>query len=920
MDSKKHLVLVKNENKTESISQIKLEGNKYKIRFKTPNEYSYNKLNVEYFNNPQPIDISGYIISINGKAPTQWDSAIEFGSYVCLYKKSTYEHYEKSSLKFIGNVARSPQVKSIVEYYQFIAQQLTENSGHLDRFFQNNFGVVRADSVLKTFSDRSLPETHKLNTTPIFPFGVNLSQRQAVINAMQSQISLIQGPPGTGKTQTILNIIANLFVQGKTVAVVAGNNSATANVYEKLQENQFAFIAAQLGNRSKQESFFNEQESVPEINNWILSSNEYEYHTAKIECINKNLFCLLETKNTLAKLNELIRQLETEQQNFEKHFGATPINLVDYSFANEWHTPTILMFLAEFEYYSGKRRLKWSTKLKWLYRYRIYRFQYFKRLDDQVLRGVISEYYERKMQELMVSKKEQAEILTSHNFDDLLSQYTKISLKLFQHSVASHYQNQTDTSFEKKSYKTNFNKFKTRYPVILSTTHSIINNKASNELFDYLIVDEASQVDLVTGTLAMSCAKNLIVVGDLKQLPHIPDDLIKTNQEAVMRSESINQGYNYLTTSLLSSLDQLFKGIAPSTLLKEHYRCHPKIIGFCNQKFYNGSLVILTESESNPFQIVKTTEGNHARLDPKTNSLINRREIDVILNEVLEGNSIELPEGTIGLATPYRAQANLAANVLGNTEVQSDTVYKFQGREKDTILFSSVASRPNQFNDNPNLLNVAVSRARKHFCLITSGQNLKRHGSNLVSLQRYMEYQSQSEVIFESKVVSIFDCLYNEYSTVLNGFRKKVIKKSDHLSENLMLTLLDKVLSYELYSFLSYKRDYSLSMLVKDHSKLTNREKKFASNSKSHVDILLFNVMDKSPFLAIEVDGYSFHESKSDQVERDLVKNNILKKAEIPLLRFSTIGSNERNRLEKKIMQLMGNVVESKSEQIRSTF
>ena len=51
--------------------------------------------------------------------------------------------------------------------------------------------------------------------TPIFPFGCNNSQYKAVKNAMENQISVIQGPPGTGKTQTILNIIANVLMQGK---------------------------------------------------------------------------------------------------------------------------------------------------------------------------------------------------------------------------------------------------------------------------------------------------------------------------------------------------------------------------------------------------------------------------------------------------------------------------------------------------------------------------------------------------------------------------------------------------------------------------------------------------------------------------------------------------------------------------------
>ena len=70
----------------------------------------------------------------------------------------------------------------------------------------------------------------------IFPFGLNESQLEAVENAFSSQISIIEGPPGTGKTQTILNIIANILVNKKTVAIVSNNNPAVENVYEKMEK------------------------------------------------------------------------------------------------------------------------------------------------------------------------------------------------------------------------------------------------------------------------------------------------------------------------------------------------------------------------------------------------------------------------------------------------------------------------------------------------------------------------------------------------------------------------------------------------------------------------------------------------------------------------------------------------------------
>ena len=86
---------------------------------------------------------------------------------------------------------------------------------------------------------------------------------------IENQISIIQGPPGTGKTQTILNIIANIILQGKTVLVVSNNNSATANVLEKLTKYDMGFIVASLGNSENKKSFIDEQSIYPQkISSW----------------------------------------------------------------------------------------------------------------------------------------------------------------------------------------------------------------------------------------------------------------------------------------------------------------------------------------------------------------------------------------------------------------------------------------------------------------------------------------------------------------------------------------------------------------------------------------------------------------------------------------------------------------------------
>ena len=89
----------------------------------------------------------------------------------------------------------------------------------------------------------------------LMPFHSNIDQRNAIRAALTHQISIIDGPPGTGKTQTILNLIASLIAQSKTVGVVAGANSAVDNVIDKLTEEGYGFLVASLGKAERVKEF-----------------------------------------------------------------------------------------------------------------------------------------------------------------------------------------------------------------------------------------------------------------------------------------------------------------------------------------------------------------------------------------------------------------------------------------------------------------------------------------------------------------------------------------------------------------------------------------------------------------------------------------------------------------------------------------
>ena len=321
----------------------------------------------------------------------------------------------------------------------------------------------------------------------------------------------------------------------------------------------------------------------------------------------------------------------------------------------------------------------------------------------------------------------------------------------------------------------------------------------------------------------------------------------------------------------------------PATLLKEHYRCHPKIIQFCNQKFYNGKLCIMTKDygEKDVLIAYKSVAGNHARQHS------NQREIDIIKKEVIDYYLLD--NNTTGIIAPYRNQIELSQNQL--EEYISETVHKFQGRECETIILSTVDNQITHFTDDPHLLNVAVSRAKNRLILVTSG-NKQKSNMNITDLIDYIAYQNCD--IKDSMVRSVFDYLYKQYEERRLNYFKNRSKHSKYDSENLMFELLKEILTS--YSELDFITQYRLKHLIKDFSLLSSDEATFVNQSRTSVDFLIFNKVTKVPVLAIEVDGVKYH-NNPDQMKRDSMKNNIFKNYQLPLLRLATNGSGEEEKI-----------------------
>ncbi|SFC94983.1 AAA domain-containing protein [Bacillus sp. UNCCL81] len=906
MNDDKDLILIKNMDKTEEIEFCELVKDKFEVKYRNSSKsYCYNSLNVCWYKDPKVYDPKKWLVYENNSPVNGVFTILDFGEYIKLKFQSGYKKlYKKSEIYIEETSLKNSSSKNIFEYLNKLGGQISVRDEREKSFLSQQYSkleVISPRSVLSTYIEKKSFIKKDIEANAIFPFGFNQSQKYAAEKALNNQISVIEGPPGTGKTQTILNIIANAILNDKTVAVVSNNNSATANVLEKLQRYEIDFIAAYLGNNENKAKFLAEQNSIlPNMNGWKMPIEEFELLKTELISSQKKLNEMLSYRNKQALLKQELSNIRTENEYFNQYYKETVFENYHFKSISKLNSDKILKLLIEYKQKSFKGKITLTEKLSNLLIYGVYDFKIYSYPPEQTISYLQKNFYEKKIKEINIQLNGLTKTLENYNFENEMKEYSRRSMDLFKAKLAMKYSGSNRSVFQKGDLWNNFNKFANEYPVILSTTHSLLNSTGKNYLFDYVIVDEASQVDIVTGALALAAAKNAVIVGDTKQLANVVTKEVATITNNIFNSYGLEEAYNYTTNSLLSSFLTLFEDI-PKTLLKEHYRCHPKIIGFCNQKFYNNELIVMTDEEdlNKPLVLYKTSKGNHAR------ERINQRQIEVIFDEIIPEQKIDEGKQSVGIISPYRLQAEELSKVAGHRKIQVDTVHKFQGREKDVIILSTVANKvkAEDFVDDPNLINVAVSRAVDKLIVVASDGGEEWKGTNIGDLVRYIQYNN-FEVI-ESKIYSVFDLLYSSYSDKLLDTLKKTKNVSKYKSENIMNVVISDILSLPEYQNLSYVMHQPLRMLIRDPFKLTDEEAKYAMNILTHTDFLIFNKVDKMPILVVEVDGYAFHANNPTQLKRDRMKDEILNKYDIPIIRLKTNESREDERLRLKLMDVI---------------
>ncbi len=899
MDINNKLILFKKQSETEykditdRLSNIDKDNKSYCIIFKDGIKIYAKLENVIIMKKQWHCDLSNYKVKYQGKIKSD---IVNIDVYMDNCKNKRYKVFCENGYNFscsskdIEFYKFTDSDRNLISYWKSCACESNIDTIQNMMYEQYDNLIVDPTSVLYSYINKTNNEI-KTEGEIICPFSFNNSQLKAIRTALNNKISIIKGPPGTGKTQTILNIICNLIIRNKSIAIISANNTAIENIEEKLESNGYKTLFASLGNGERKAEFFkNKAEDLQPSD-----SEDINIPLKKLSFLSK----LFESENTSKSLKEEIEAIKLEQQYYEKFNYENIINIDKYKFKN---SQTLINYVTRYQEDTKEKKFTFFLWLKLIFKYGFKNSLVKVKNRDQIITSLEYKYYTLKLNELSKELEEIKNLLKENKLDELNSEYKILSKKYLDSYINKNIDFKLE--FNQKDYKKKFPQFIKRYPIITSTAISFMSSIESEYMFDYVIIDESSQVTIPSTIPLLNKCKNIIIVGDDKQLPPIE----KYNTPC-----SFDESFDSNKQSLITSFMKVYPNSI--TTLLEHYRCDPAIIGFCNIKYYNNQLIpfATTNNKNQPLSIYFTSNENHMRRikNGDIDGIYNQREIDSI-DEILHNDKfVNIDHKDIGIISPYRLQADKLQEKY--RDIECDTIHKFQGREKNIIMFSPVldnkaTNREIAFVDNPNMINVTVSRAIKKFILIANEELFNNKGKEIHDLINYVSYKSMNNNLFKSKCVSIFDYLYKSKETERNKLLINSSSRSNYDSERLLRLLIDKLIKLTPYKQFAVQEQVRIKDIVTSKMIFNDSEMTYIQNNCS-VDFLIKDKVNQDIVCAIEVDGVKYHENNRHQLIKDSLKDSILAKCNIPLLRLKTNGSNEESKIKQIFNQYLDNFI-----------
>lgn len=289
-------------------------------------------------------------------------------------------------------------------------------------------------------------------------------------------------------------------------------------------------------------------------------------------------------------------------------------------------------------------------------------------------------------------------------------------------------------------------------PIWIATGQGTASIPLLPDLFDLLIIDEASQCTLTNILPLLFRAKRLVVIGDKEQLPAIASIPIPMEESLLhkMGLSELEYGLRHCENNAYdAALSQLPGQHADVIPLTEHYRSHPLIIGFSNSHIYHSQLQLRKRTQTQSGKLYpggvyhRHVIGTAAKSYPSWKNTAEANEVIQVIRELRQDRSV----GSIGVVTPFRGQAELISELLHQAvlrDIEVGTAHAFQGDERDAIIFSPVVAggmpeSTSRWASDRNLINVAITRARDVLVIVCDMDACRQSGEILRELSKYCE-------------------------------------------------------------------------------------------------------------------------------------------------------------------------------------
>ena len=295
------------------------------------------------------------------------------------------------------------------------------------------------------------------------------------------------------------------------------------------------------------------------------------------------------------------------------------------------------------------------------------------------------------------------------------------------------------------------------FPVITTTLDSFCKRcfHLIPEYIDLELIDEAGQILPHNLVSALYRAKKAVIVGDVNQIEPIHNNVNRDfcqNQKAIgAKFEDIKIEENSIQTLANKNTDILSNG--ENIILNEHYRCEKNIINFSNKNIYENKLNMnVKDNFDKPFlnnMIALDVRGKRTKTEKQNRSKNeNKIEVEACIQTIKYIKEQDKNNPSIAIVTPFKEQKFLLESRLkreGLDEIKVGTVHAFQGQEKDYIIFTPTLDMLEQkfavkfIGNKCNMLNVAVTRAKKQFIYIGNLDIAEQTGNYIAKLIKYIK-------------------------------------------------------------------------------------------------------------------------------------------------------------------------------------